>query len=130
MRTVINEKNKREFKNKTAEAGLTNIWDKDITIEEKYTEWNNKIKKISEEVFIKKRKKKKERKEVRILRRRKKEIKARMNYQSTTEEKRIYRERRKLIDEHVLNYKKEEKKVCIKYVVRKSRCVKSMLEMG
>ena len=110
MRTVINEKNKREFKNKTAEAGLTNIWDKDITIEEKYTEWNNKIKKISEEVFIKKRKKKKEQKEVRILRRRKKEIKARMNYQSTTEEKRIYRERRKLIDEHVLNYKKEEKK--------------------
>ena len=67
-----------EFKNKTAEAGLTNIWDKDITIEEKYTEWNNKIKKISEEVFIKKRKKKKEQKEVRILRRRKKEIRMRM----------------------------------------------------
>ena len=110
MRTCITEKTKGEFKHKTEEGELANIWDKNATIEERYTEWNNEIKKISEEVFVRKTKKKKERKEIRILRRRKKEIKAKINSHSSIEEKRTYRKRRKLIDEHVLNFKREEKK--------------------
>ena len=96
-------------KKKTMEGELSMIWSKDKTIQERYTEWNAEIKKLSEEMFVRKKKKKKERKEIRILRRRKKEIKKKSK-QSTADEKRMYRKRRKLIDEYVLKYKREERK--------------------
>ena len=109
MKTCINEKTKQEFKERTTEGELNNIWSKDTTIEERYTEWNNKVKELSEEIFTRKRKKKKERKEIRILRRRKKLINIKIR-ESTADEKRLYRKRRKLIDEHVLNYKRKEQR--------------------
>ena len=108
-RTIIDEKSKTEFENRTTEVNLTDIWEKENSSQEKYSEWNKKVIEIAEITFIKKKKKRKEMKAVRMLKRRKKEIKRNFS-EATPQEKEIYLRRKKLIDEHIENHKKEDTK--------------------
>ena len=109
MKTVVNEKSNAEFKKRTTDANLTQIWNTPGNLQEKYSEWSRQVSLIAENTYLQKKKRKKERKEVRTLRNRKKEIKKKFE-NSTPEERKILISRKKLINQHIENHKRAENK--------------------
>ena len=106
-RTVINEESNEEFKQKTNSTELSSIWKTSANLQEKYTEWSQKVADIAESTYVQKKKNKKELKAVRMLRKRKKEIRIKFK-NASPKEKEVLVRRRKLINEHIENYSREE----------------------
>ena len=75
-RMIITEDSNAEFKDKTEESNLQQIWETEATHQEKYSLWSKEVSRLAESIYFKKKKKKKEMKAIRMLRNRKKEIKA------------------------------------------------------
>ena len=108
-RTVINEKNNAKFESKTTTTNLNNIWKSPGNLQEKYSDWSQQVAEIAEDAYVQKKKNNRPSKTVRLLRRRKNEINRRFKT-ATTEEKAMLVQRRKLINEHIGNHRKEENK--------------------
>ena len=108
-RTVISVKNNQEFERKTSATNLRDIWKTTANLQEKYSEWSQKVVEIANSTYTQKKKNKQEPKAVRLLRRKKKEIN-RVFTSATQEEKTILVKRRKLINEHIEEHFKEENK--------------------
>ena len=108
-RTVINTQNNLEFERKTTSTHLNDIWKSKASLQEKYSKWSQEVAEIAEDTYVQKKKNRKEPKSVRLLRRRKREISKRFAT-STPEEKEILKTRKRLINVHIENHRKEENK--------------------
>ena len=106
-RVLINEKTKKEFEEKTNTTSLTEIWNTTKEMKEKYSEWSKQVTDLAEKTFTTKTKKKTESKAIRMLKKRKKEIKKKFHHGTDTQKK-IYLERRKLIEQHMENHAREK----------------------
>ena len=121
-RINIIERKKDEFKRATTVTNLTSIWTSDTTFQEKYSKWNKHVMEIMEQIFTEKQSNKPGvSKETRILRGVKKEIKKNVKETTNEEERKILRERRKLVEYHIQNSKKEEHQRKIKKLVQELR---------
>ena len=124
MKTVINERTIEKYRRKTEKSKLKSKWlREDEDIQRTYTEWSEEAVQIAKEAFSVPRKKKHDPKEIRILRKKKKLLKQRYKY-VTSQEKEIYTERRRLIEEHIEDIKKEEKMKNSKRVVQEIKSEK------
>ena len=122
-RTIINEKSNAAFTEMTSHANLSEIWKTTNDTQTKYSLWSKAVSEIAEAAYKVKKKKKKDVKGVRMLRKRKKEIKIRFQT-ATPEERETLTLRKKLIDEHIGNYRKEENRSRTVDIARKIKSEK------
>ena len=122
-RTCINSKTKSQFNEKTSKGELLAMWKDEKETLIKFSQWNEKVMEIAEETFKKKIKKKPERKEIRILRRKKKDLKKRM-LKGGKKEKDILQKRRRLIDMHIEEYRRQDNAYKTQCVAKKIKSEK------
>ena len=122
-RTCINSKTKSQFNEKTSKGELLAMWKDEKETLIKFSQWNEKVIEIAEETFKEKIKKKRERKEIRILKRKKKELEKRM-VKVEKEEKEMLQKRRKLIDMHIEEYRRQDNAYKTQCVAKKIKSEK------
>ena len=122
-RTCINSKRKNQFNEKTSKGELLAMWKDEKETLIKFSQWNEKVMEIAEETFKEKIKKKRERKEIRILKRKKKELEKRM-VKVEKEEKEMLQKRRKLIDMHIEEYRRQDNAYKTQCVAKKIKSEK------
>ena len=112
------KKEKKFFNKATANSGFREIWRGEGSIQEKYTQWNDKVIQIAERIFKTKRKKKTISKEIRIFRNKRKQLKKKSK-QAEGGEKKMMIERRKILLQHICQTKQTQKKKKAMQVARK-----------
>ena len=112
---ALNAENLIKFKKETSFGNFTKIWKQEGTFQEKYDEWNDRVKDVIKNVFEKKIKRKtKVMKKERLLRKARRTEKQRLKVTKSITEKRRIHKRIDFVNERIANLEKDKRAAYIR----------------
>ncbi len=106
--TRINETTNEEFRRRTEETKFVEMVEEDnLEVLKKYSGWSESVREIAEEVYVVKKKKIQQCQEIIILQKKRKQLGEDFVRAKTEGERTVNRLRRKMIDGHIINIRKE-----------------------